>query len=213
MIREVDLVSYLPPFIAEYKETNITLETENPEFVLVWKAADRVLHNEFIATADEYGISRFEKILNILPSRDDTLENRRIRVQTRWFTNLPYTWRMLLQKLGILCGSSDFKVYISEGEWYKVKVRISIEPQKESLLYEVEQLLEKFLPANLYYYVTGAVARRKIVGIFSGSTRTIHIKIKANPGSPEIYTIQNMLLKVGMSSLMHTKTIYQPERK
>ena len=74
MIREVDLVSYLPPFIAEYKETNITLEAENPEFVLVWKAADRVLYNEFIATADEYGISRFEKILNILPSRDDTLQ-------------------------------------------------------------------------------------------------------------------------------------------
>jgi hypothetical protein len=69
MIREVDLVSYLPPFIAEYKETNLTLTAENPEFVLVWKAADRTLKNEFIETADEYGISRFEKILHILPSR------------------------------------------------------------------------------------------------------------------------------------------------
>lgn len=62
MIREVDLVSYLPPFIAEYKETNITLTAENPEFVLVWNATDKTLKNEFIATADEYGISRFEKI-------------------------------------------------------------------------------------------------------------------------------------------------------
>ena len=99
MIREVDLVSYLPPFIAEYKETNLTLTAENPEFVLVWKAADRTLKNEFIETADEYGISRFEKILHILPSRDDTLESRRSRVQSRWFTSLPYTWRMLIQKI------------------------------------------------------------------------------------------------------------------
>ena len=49
MIREVDLVSYLPPFLAEYQETNLTLTAENPEFALVWKAADQVLTNEFIA--------------------------------------------------------------------------------------------------------------------------------------------------------------------
>ena len=63
MIREVDLVSYLPPFMAEFKEIMATLEAENPEFVLVWEAADRVLQNEFIETSDEYGISRWERIL------------------------------------------------------------------------------------------------------------------------------------------------------
>ena len=36
MIREVNLVSYLPPFIADYKEINIALTAENPEFALVW---------------------------------------------------------------------------------------------------------------------------------------------------------------------------------
>lgn len=61
MTREVDLVSYLPPFLAEFKEIAVTLKAENPEFVLVWNAAERVLQNEFIETADEYGISRFEK--------------------------------------------------------------------------------------------------------------------------------------------------------
>ena len=49
--REVDLLSYLPPFMAEFKEIAVTLDAENPEFVLVWKAADRVLQNEFIETA------------------------------------------------------------------------------------------------------------------------------------------------------------------
>ena len=45
MTREVDLVSYLPPFLAEFKEIAVTLEAENPEFVLVWNAAERVLYN------------------------------------------------------------------------------------------------------------------------------------------------------------------------
>ena len=93
MTREVDLVSYLPPFLAEFKEIAVTLEAENPEFVLVWNAAERVLYNEFIETADEYGISRFEKILNILPSKEDTLESRRARVQARWFNTIPYTMK------------------------------------------------------------------------------------------------------------------------
>ena len=78
MIRDVDLVSYLPSFIADYKEINLTLSAENPEFILAWKSADRALKNEFIATADEYGISRFEKILGIYPLKEDSLESRRI---------------------------------------------------------------------------------------------------------------------------------------
>lgn len=96
MIRNVDLVSYLPPIMAEFQEYRATLEAENPEFVLVWNATDQVLQNEFIATADEYGISRFEQILNILPSKEDTLESRRSRVQTRWFNTIPYTLKALL---------------------------------------------------------------------------------------------------------------------
>lgn len=57
MNRQVDLLSYLPPFLQEFKENRETLNAENPEFILVWNGADRVLKNEFIETADEYGIS------------------------------------------------------------------------------------------------------------------------------------------------------------
>ena len=108
MIRDVDLVSYLPPFIAEYREINETLKAENPEFKIMWEAVDRVLKNEFIESADEYGISRFERILKIFPSKEDSLESRRARVQARWFATIPYTWRMLIEKLISICGDSNF---------------------------------------------------------------------------------------------------------
>ena len=45
MIREVDLVSYLPPFMQSYKEPVAALEAENPEFSLMWSATDRCLRN------------------------------------------------------------------------------------------------------------------------------------------------------------------------
>lgn len=146
MIREVDLVSYLPPFVAEYKETNLTLTAENPEFVLVWEAADRALKNEFIATADEYGIGRFEKILHILPSRDDTLESRRARVQSRWFTTLPYTWRMFLQKLIVLCGENDFTV-IKQFDLYRIDLQVELKLFGQ--IEELERIIETMFPCNM----------------------------------------------------------------
>ena len=64
MIRNVDLVSYLPPIMAEFQEYRATLEAENPEFVIIWNATDQVLQNEFrpgvmaatIASAFSWGI-------------------------------------------------------------------------------------------------------------------------------------------------------------
>lgn len=146
MTREVDLVSYLPPFLAEFKEIAVTLEAENPEFVLVWNAAERVLQNEFIETADEYGISRFEKILNILPSTEDTLESRRARVQARWFNTIPYTMKSFLAKLIALCGDSNFTV-TKEYEKYKVHILTNLELFGQ--VEELEHIIDSMIPCNM----------------------------------------------------------------
>lgn len=168
MVREVDLVSYLPHFVARYQETSTTLIAENPEFQAVWKAADRVLYNEFLATADEYGISRFEKLLGILPLSGDTLEARRLRVQSKWFLALPYTWRMLLQKLTILC-HGEFEVSVPTLGGYEIAIKIVLGPHTRTLLFDVLQLLEGFLPANLYYEVTGISEQIRTKGIYVGA--------------------------------------------
>ena len=60
MTRNVNLVSYLPSFLAEFKENIALLDAENPEFEFLWKSFDRILKNEYISTADEHGVSRFE---------------------------------------------------------------------------------------------------------------------------------------------------------
>ena len=146
MIRDVDLVSYLPPFIAEFQEINQTLTAENPEFKIVWQAADRVLQNEFIATADEYGISRFERILKIYPSTEDTLESRRARVQARGFNTIPYTMKSFLAKLIALCGDSDFTV-TKEYEKYKVEILTNLELFGQ--VEELERIIDSMIPCNM----------------------------------------------------------------
>ncbi len=146
MIRDVDLVSYLPPFIAEFREINSTLTAENPEFKIVWEAADRVLKNEFIATADEYGISRFERILKIYPSTEDTLESRRARVQARWFASLPYTWRMLLEKLISICGENGFTIS-KDFLFYKINLEVNLDIFGQ--VEELERIIDSMIPCNM----------------------------------------------------------------
>ena len=146
MIREVDLVSYLPPSMADFKEVAVTLEAENPEFKIIWDAANQVLYNEFIATADEYGISRFEAILKILPSKEDTLESRRARVQARWFNAIPYTMKALISKLIALCGDNNFTI-TKQFDFYRLELETHLELYGQ--VDELEYIINTMLPCNI----------------------------------------------------------------
>lgn len=147
MIREVDLVSYLPPFMQNYKEPVAALKAENPEFLIVWKATDRVLYNHFISTADEYGISRFEKMLGIHPTGEDTLESRRSRVQSKWFNAIPYTMKVLLQKLTVLCGDTDFTLSNNFTEGYTLNIDTDLELFGQ--VEELEYIINTMIPENI----------------------------------------------------------------
>ena len=147
MIRQVDLVSYLPPFMKAYKEPVAALDAENPEFYLMWSAVDRVLRNRFIETADEYGLSRYEKMLGIYPSAEDTLESRRSRVRSKWFNKIPYTMKTLLSKLEVLCGDTDFILTHNFNVGYTLTIQTALE--KFGQVEELESILREMLPENI----------------------------------------------------------------
>ena len=146
MIREVVLQKHLPPFMTEYKEIDECLEAENPEFRLAWNAADRTLKNEFIENADEYGISRFEKLLNILPYQEDTLEARRARVFIKWFNMIPYTWRVFLNRLQLICGENNFTI---EGDFDHYLIKLDVNLEAFGLMETLEALLITMVPCNM----------------------------------------------------------------
>lgn len=147
MIREVNLVSYLPPFMQDFKEISAALNAENPEFTVVWSAADRVLKNQFIETADEYGLSRFEKILKILPWKEDTLESRRSRIQNRWFNDMPYTMRTLISRLTTLCADHGFTLTKCFTDAYTLEIHTDLEIFGQ--VEELENIIQSMIPCNL----------------------------------------------------------------
>lgn len=147
-IRNINLVSYLPPFMKEYKEPKQALNAETPEFVLVWYAKDGVLYNRFIETADEYGISRYESMLGLHPTSEDTLESRRSRVRSVWFNTVPYTMVTLIQKLIVLCGSeSDFTITHNFDVGYTLSIDVNLELYGQ--VEELERILDTMIPCNI----------------------------------------------------------------
>lgn len=147
MIRDVDLIEYLPQFMRNYDEIVAALEAENPEFKALWEETNKVLYNRFITTADEYGISRFEKMLGIMPNNDDTLEFRKAVVKSTWCSQIPYTENGLKDKLKILCGNSENFIYEYDNNLYLLKIKLAL--SKKSVIDEVLNILNKMVPHNI----------------------------------------------------------------
>lgn len=152
--REVELVSYLPPFVAEYRQMKETLTAADPEFKLVWDAAARALRNEFIETADEYGIRRYEQMLKVYPSKEDTIESRRNRILARWMKTLPYTQKMLIEKLVSICGENDFSIIKGYDE-YRIDIVVSAEAYGQ--VEELEDTIGTMVPANMILIIENKI--------------------------------------------------------
>lgn len=167
MTREVELGSYLPPYLREYEEETSVLEAENPEFRVLWDAADRVFRNHFIGTADEYGMSRLEQLLGIYPEAADSLEVRRMRVESRWSNTVPYTMRVLIEKINyVLGGGYPFEIRADFEKAYKLQLNIfvaDIFAIEEGLDREVKYILSAIVPANM---VTEIVHEKDLQGMF-----------------------------------------------
>ena len=145
-----DLIAYLPPFLARYTELSEALGAEGSEFDKALEKIGRILDNEFIETADEYGVSRFENMLGIAPSAADTLNDRRQRVLAKFNENLPYTLRSLNNILNNVFGTNGYVLeFLPDKYAVKVKIALSIKARVQI----AEDILERMIPCNMLYSV------------------------------------------------------------
>ena len=150
----INLINYLPDFMAEYKEMQLITDVENPEYNLFWEILRQTVDNQFIITCDDRGISKFEKMLKLYPYESDTLEMRIARVLVEWNAQLPYTMRSLKQMLDVLCGAGNYRIKLRNDEYVLV---IDTYFYDSKMLTQLNKLLLKVLPANLAYESTNYI--------------------------------------------------------
>lgn len=138
------LQDYLPPILLKTYEFPLLCETEQPEIDRLHDAADAVLDAQFLSTAGEYAIQRYEKIFGVVPQDTDTLDERRFKVLTRINTQLPFSVRRLRQQLETLCGADGYKLELDR---YTLTVKVALTAKRNQQA--VEELLADIVPANM----------------------------------------------------------------
>ncbi len=144
MARKTDILPFFPKVLREYREIKELAKAENPEFTKIWMDMEQALNRNYILSADEQGLEKYEAILEIIPNGNDSLEIRGIRVLSRWFSDLPYTERKLREKLDILLGVSGYELAVSE-----YHLRLYVYSTFGSLLSEIKKILEEMLPVAI----------------------------------------------------------------
>ncbi|EOT26516.1 hypothetical protein C805_00608 [Eubacterium sp. 14-2] len=146
MIREADLISFLPEFMCGYLELRKLLSAQQREVQALEDMTEILKNNQFILSADEQGIEKFETMLGIAALDDDSLENRRFRVLSRWNNAIPYTEQVLRNRLDTLCGADGYSLEIQNQE-YRIKIRVALKSKKNYKM--VEEMLKETVPANM----------------------------------------------------------------
>jgi len=143
---ERKLINYLPYEPRKYAEFQGITTGEQPEFELVRDSEQEVFDNQFIDTASNYGLSRWEKMLNIFPKGTDTLETRRARIKTKLNNFVPYSFRVFIRMLTAISNGDPFSVSIEPGSYLlKIETQWGASGQMEGL----EYLIKEVVPYNL----------------------------------------------------------------
>lgn len=146
MSRVISILDYTPPVLADAEEQKQIAKAIDPEINMLWSEIERAENNQFINSSDEYGIVRRENMLSIKPKNTETLDDRKFRLISREMEKLPYTLRVLENKLKTLCGENGYKLNIDyDNEIIKVRVNLISKNTYE----EIELMLEKMLPLNM----------------------------------------------------------------
>lgn len=200
MIRDINLIEHLPPYEQNYREIREITKVENPEFQLAVDESEIIKNNQFIETSNLEGIARFEKLLKIIPSSDDTLESRISRVLTRWNDVIPYAYRAFIQKMMVLCDGINFTI---DKKFHEYKMDIITHLEMSGQVDELQNLLGYIIPTNIEitsrneiycnssnnFYLAAGMASCSIVELSDAYKENFDIQGNSNIGSGLVLSV------------------------
>ena len=150
VITRKPLLEYLPPMMRKFKEMQEIMHTEDVELDNTADNVQRVFNNAFIADCDETGIQKYEALLKITPDSQATLQERKDKVLIRWNEFAPFTYRVLVRMLTVLCGANGFTIKC-DLERYSLMVRIPV--THKNVKEEICNMLDRIMPLNMMFEV------------------------------------------------------------
>ena len=143
------LIDYLPYIVRELPDYKGITTGEQPEFELAWWWIDEVLKNQFVFTAEEMGLSRWEKQLHIIPKATDTYEIRRLRILAAFGKRTPYTMPWLREWMNTLCGGTGGHTEGTLDYYLKILLDYNVLPNTNDIMTVVLEQLPGIVPENM----------------------------------------------------------------
>ena len=167
---EVELLQKLPRYHRNIYEFQQISKADTPELKLLLKHIDTILSNWFIDTADDYGISRLEKIAGIIPDSSVDLEIRKFNLLLKMSEKLPYTDETLEERLTSLCGDGNYSVF-RDYDNYFLSILTTLEDG--NTFDSIIEALDKMIPCNLVLEVKNVVTASSTGVTYTGGVVTV----------------------------------------
>ena len=163
-----------PNFLQEITEFQAIAEAQQPEFDEAGQAV-RSMNQEFhLFTMTEYGCGRWEAILGITPGTGESVESRRQKILTRYLSQLPYTYRRLLQHLAQT--TQGYMVDLDAANYRLfVQVKLAGYSQRTALLAVITEMIPANLVLRLQALIPQQVEQAKLTAAALMLTQTRHI--------------------------------------
>ena len=140
MFEAPEIIIQIPDIKQVYKAVDKQIEK-------LTAAVDQMEKDIFLESMGEEKIKAWEKMLRIKPLDDDTLSDRRFRIQSKVLEKLPYSYRVVVRKLQALVPD---KISIErKDEYIAVKLAIALKSKTK----DIAELFDTILPLNMVYEV------------------------------------------------------------
>ena len=143
------LKKYLPEFISSIKELQQLDATVSVEINELRDKLLQLQDNQFIESANDEGLSRYEKMLSIPYSED--VATRRFNILNKYNSTIPFTMMWLTNTLNTTLGKGNF---LLDMDCNKYTLTISVVSLKEHLISSLYKDLRKKIPCNLVLNIT-----------------------------------------------------------
>lgn len=146
------LLEYLPPFLREYYEFKQLCKSGDIEVSSINKAVDWNFDSAFISDCDATVLSKYERLLGIIPTSSQSIENRRNKVLLQWNTVASMTLSQFISKLQEYCGKDNIYVDTSREQFYQLVLWLNIHEVDVPI---IKDFVDTWLPMNVNYTLNG----------------------------------------------------------
>ena len=162
--REVCPHNSLPEMLKPIQDLKALCNQYGVELERLYSNILEMLDDQFIITASESVVSKWEERLQIVPKATDTIEERRFRVLTKINDKPPYTFKYVENKLAEFCGRDNFRL-ILDPELYALSVQLSADSISNTET--ISLWLKQLIPANLTFTVDRFRSRHSELNAFT----------------------------------------------